>query len=285
MHKTPLICVRLHDLTYFLTNFTQSTSLIVRTVYLIIGFFFVWCLLCAQWYLFWVKGLSPKPENINPHESAWAIVEIMLMVLVSVLIGFALAWLLKQQDVVKHEQEVQNLLTERAAHLASQHALHEQIQKSENILARARETFREDFLTVSRDNERLKAELEESGRAKEVLTGELTKHQHEITLVSAQLDQCKKEFGLLQLAKQKLEHEPVEKTSEAPDDLKVINGIGPGIEKKLNAEGIYTFRQISELTEDSIKKLTDTILFFPGRIERDRWVEQASKLYLDKIRK
>jgi predicted flap endonuclease-1-like 5' DNA nuclease len=68
------------------------------------------------------------------------------------------------------------------------------------------------------------------------------------------------------------------------DDLKVIKGIGPGIEKKLNQQGIYSYRQISEFTPDSIKKLTEAILFFPGRIERDRWVEQASKLYLDKIR-
>ena len=69
------------------------------------------------------------------------------------------------------------------------------------------------------------------------------------------------------------------------NDLKVIKGIGPGIEKKLNQQGIYSYRQISEFTPDSIKKLTEAILFFPGRIERDRWVEQASKLYLDKIRK
>jgi predicted flap endonuclease-1-like 5' DNA nuclease len=274
----------------------------VRSVYIIIGFFFVWCLLCAQWYLFWVKGLSPQPENINPHESAWAIAEILMMILISVLIGFALAWFLRQQIILKQKEEVQNLLTERSAHLASQHIMQEQIQKSETILARARETFREDFLTVSRDNERLKAELDEFSRIKETLDTEVTKLQSENEAIQSKLDQSKKEFSQLQLAKQKFESDQEllaqksvtqnsinERQSSKPDkedkdDLKVIKGIGPGIEKKLNQQGIYSYRQISDFTPDFIKKLTEAILFFPGRIERDRWVEQASKLYLDKIR-
>jgi predicted flap endonuclease-1-like 5' DNA nuclease len=253
--------------------------------------------------MFWVKGLSPNPENINPHESAWAIAEILLMILISVLIGFALAWFLRQPIISTQKEEVQILLNERSAQLASQHVMEEQIQKSESVLARARETFREDFLTVSRENERLKAELDESIRAKENLDTEVDKLQTEKESIQLRLDQSKKEFNQLQLAKQKLESDqelqaqklvtqPINSERSAAktdkedkDDLKVIKGIGPGIEKKLNQQGIFSYRQISEFTPDYIKKLTDAILFFPGRIERDRWVEQASKLYLDKIRK
>jgi predicted flap endonuclease-1-like 5' DNA nuclease len=253
--------------------------------------------------MFWVKGLSPNPENINPHESAWAIAEILLMILISVLIGFALAWFLRQPIISNQKDEVQILLNERSAQLASQHVMEEQIQKSESVLARARETFREDFLTVSRENERLKAELDESIRAKENLDTEVDKLQTEKESIQLRLDQSKKEFNQLQLAKQKLESDqelqaqklvtqPINSERSAAktdkedkDDLKVIKGIGPGIEKKLNQQGIFSYRQISEFTPDYIKKLTDAILFFPGRIERDRWVEQASKLYLDKIRK
>jgi predicted flap endonuclease-1-like 5' DNA nuclease len=253
--------------------------------------------------MFWVKGLSPNPENINPHESAWAIAEILLMILISVLIGFALAWFLRQPIISKQKEEVQILQNERSAQLASQHVMEEQIQKSESVLARARETFREDFLTVSRENERLKAELDESIRAKENLDTEVDKLQTEKESIQLRLDQSKKEFNQLQLAKQKLESDqelqaqklvtqPINSERSAAktdkedkDDLKVIKGIGPGIEKKLNQQGIFSYRQISEFTPDYIKKLTDAILFFPGRIERDRWVEQASKLYLDKIRK
>ena len=65
--------------------------------------------------------------------------------------------------------------------------------------------------------------------------------------------------------------------SEA-DDLKVISGVGPFLEKKLNAINIYTFRQIANFTPEDIDKVNDIIEFFPGRIERDNWVGQAASL-------
>ncbi|MBD2704371.1 hypothetical protein IC229_27270 [Spirosoma sp. BT702] len=65
--------------------------------------------------------------------------------------------------------------------------------------------------------------------------------------------------------------------SEA-DDLKAIVGVGPFLEKKLHAIGIYTFRQIASFTTEDIHKVNDIIEFFPGRIERDDWVGQAKSL-------
>ena len=63
------------------------------------------------------------------------------------------------------------------------------------------------------------------------------------------------------------------------DDLKEISGVGPFIEKKLNALGIYTFEQVKGLNKKDIKMVTDAIKFFPGRIERDKWVGQSRKLF------
>jgi predicted flap endonuclease-1-like 5' DNA nuclease len=62
------------------------------------------------------------------------------------------------------------------------------------------------------------------------------------------------------------------------DDLKKINGIGPFIEKKLNNIGIYTYRQISKFTDYEIDAVTQLIEFFPGRIKRDNWKQQAASL-------
>ncbi len=62
------------------------------------------------------------------------------------------------------------------------------------------------------------------------------------------------------------------------DDLKKINGIGPFIEEKLNKLGIYTYEQISQLDKELVDTVTDAIQFFPGRIDRDDWVGQASSL-------
>ena len=67
-------------------------------------------------------------------------------------------------------------------------------------------------------------------------------------------------------------------TIDQKDDLKLISGVGPFIEKKLNKLGIYSFEQIAELSSSQINQITDAIEFFPGRIERDDWVGQARNL-------
>ena len=62
------------------------------------------------------------------------------------------------------------------------------------------------------------------------------------------------------------------------DDLKMISGIGPFIEERLNALDIYTFRQISNFSPQDIEEINDAIEYFSGRIERDEWVAQALEL-------
>ena len=64
------------------------------------------------------------------------------------------------------------------------------------------------------------------------------------------------------------------------DRLTQINGIGPYIEQRLNEIGIYNYSQISRLQLRDIVIITSLIDFFPGRIERDNWVEQANELKL-----
>lgn len=276
----------------------------MRSVYLLVGVFAVWCLLAAFWYLFWIKGLNPKPENINPHESALAIAEILIIVIVSLFIGFGIAWFLRQQNIEKAEAENTELKILLAA--KNQEALHavEHAQKAEQTLNRARETFRADFLTVSRENERLKTIEETYKSEQELLQQQIAILQNTVTDLQRGFNDANQEALLYKLEKEKLQVELSElrqvkssaksRTADAQqitpsgvreiDDLKVINGIGPGIEAKLNKAGIFSFRQISELTEESIEQLSSVIEFFPGRITRDRWVEQASKLYLDKLR-
>jgi predicted flap endonuclease-1-like 5' DNA nuclease len=62
------------------------------------------------------------------------------------------------------------------------------------------------------------------------------------------------------------------------DDLTIISGIGGWINEKLNALDIYTFRQISKFTKDDVHIITEAIEYFPGRIERDEWIQQAQEL-------
>ena len=61
------------------------------------------------------------------------------------------------------------------------------------------------------------------------------------------------------------------------DDLKLISGVGPVLENKLNELGIYHFRQIAKFEAKDIDLVNDAMAF-PGRIERDEWIAQAANL-------
>jgi len=67
------------------------------------------------------------------------------------------------------------------------------------------------------------------------------------------------------------------KPKGAPDDLKLIKGISPELEKKLNKLGLIKFDQIANLTDDEIIKL-DEALSLNGQIENDDWVAKAVAL-------
>lgn len=66
-------------------------------------------------------------------------------------------------------------------------------------------------------------------------------------------------------------------SSESKNDLKRIKGIGPVYEEKLNELGIYTFEQVSKLSDDAVNALED-LTGFPGRVEREDWIGQAKNL-------
>ena len=66
------------------------------------------------------------------------------------------------------------------------------------------------------------------------------------------------------------------------DDLQTIKGIGPFIEEKLNALGIFTFEQVSKMTAKIEEEVNIAIEFFPGRVKRDEWAKQAKQLHKGK---
>lgn len=68
----------------------------------------------------------------------------------------------------------------------------------------------------------------------------------------------------------------VMKAGEA-DNLKLIRGIGPQNERRLNDLGITTLSQIASWSARDEEHFGD-VLAFPGRIEREEWVSQAKVL-------
>ncbi|MGJ8664938.1 MAG: NrfD/PsrC family molybdoenzyme membrane anchor subunit [Patiriisocius sp.] len=66
--------------------------------------------------------------------------------------------------------------------------------------------------------------------------------------------------------------------TQTADDLKKISGVGPVMEQKLHQLGIYTFAQVSRMTNEDYDLLDEIIGEFPGRAKRDDWAGQAAKL-------
>ena len=60
-----------------------------------------------------------------------------------------------------------------------------------------------------------------------------------------------------------------------PDDLSLINGIEEFTQRKLNALGIFTFRQIANIDSDAGKDVNDALELLPGKVAELAWAQQA----------
>ena len=69
----------------------------------------------------------------------------------------------------------------------------------------------------------------------------------------------------------------------APDDLKLIVGVGPVLERMLHQLGVTTYRQVARWSERDIDEFDAKLHEFPGRIRRDGWVTQARALHQSKF--
>jgi large subunit ribosomal protein L21 len=65
------------------------------------------------------------------------------------------------------------------------------------------------------------------------------------------------------------------------NNISLISGIGPTIEKKLRAAGVNTWSQIAAWTDADIAKFDDE-LKLRGRATREEWIEQAKELLAGK---
>ena len=70
---------------------------------------------------------------------------------------------------------------------------------------------------------------------------------------------------------------------DARDNLKLIKGVGPAIEKTLNEMGILRFDQIAEMSEYDIDRVAHRMKGFRSRIYREDWIGQARDLHDQKV--
>jgi predicted flap endonuclease-1-like 5' DNA nuclease len=62
------------------------------------------------------------------------------------------------------------------------------------------------------------------------------------------------------------------------DDLKLIWGVGPEIEKLLNEHGVHRFEQIANWTSKDMSWFEGLLPAFKGRPESEKWIEQCKRL-------
>jgi predicted flap endonuclease-1-like 5' DNA nuclease len=62
---------------------------------------------------------------------------------------------------------------------------------------------------------------------------------------------------------------------EAADDLKKIRGIGPGLERRFNAAGVFSYAQLAELSHQELQKIAART----KKAHRASWAQEARRLH------
>ncbi len=108
--------------------------------------------------------------------------------------------------------------------------------------------------------------------------------EHVVAELERERDLARHELAAALFQLENLEHEifalqPPSANGHAPDevldDLKVINGITPFLEKKLHHAGVHRLEQLAALSPNDLEKLAEVLGVFPARIQREDWVGQA----------
>ncbi len=208
-----------------------------------------------------------------------AFAEIIIMLIIAAAIGFITAWLYYQsvcrKKVAEKQKEIDRLIALVKDREASVTALAADLDKSKsNLIALEAKNKKqsEEIVALKKEIDGLKA-----------LHAEAVKEIDQLKLEGKHIEQelQEKDAVLTRIAQKKhlLNYESFGKATAAEkNDLKIISGIGPFIEEKLNALDIFTFKQIAKFTKKDVSTVTDAIEFFPGRIDRDKWIPQAIEL-------
>ena len=262
----------------------------MRAVYGLIVIFLILIIFFTQWYLCDVRGLC---------EGA-AIFEVVIMILLAFLIGFAGSWIVSENIFFSIRKQVGGLLKEKATlsekvqllereNSAARKQLAEW-QKEASLLAKGLKEAEPLLIETQSKVQQLQDELEQSQRRYQYLKQETDSMRDKSLELKSELELQKTTVEKLQMSLEEKVTPVIKKEEEKSDpnhsrftpstkqvknDLTLISGIGPAIQRKLNDLGIYTFQQVAELTPEMIDKITKQIKFFPDRIARDNWIGQA----------
>ncbi len=188
-------------------------------------------------------------ENLNPLDKPTAIMEIVIMLVVAFLIGYFTRWFSAKQIVIEKISEKPDTDVKK---------------------------YEDEIKNLKAKNAKLSSKLTEQETSCSKLKEELQEHEKLNYELQHKLNKPAPKFKTKEEAAEFLGFKLAKEDEK--EDLTIIKGVGPFIQEKLNELGIYNIEQISGFTIDTIIKVTDAIEYFPGRIQRDFWVEQANEI-------
>ncbi len=229
--------------------------------------------------------------------------EVLAMILVAFLIGIAGAWLLSENTFRFLRSQLGGLQKERTdlrdqlqllekenqsarKHVAEwqqEVSLLAQVKKvTEPLLLEAKNqvsTLEQELKQYRHRYDNLKQETDEMRITAEKLKNELAEERARELNLQSELEKKKSLENQSEIKIPDPKRSRFTPSSwQTKNDLTQISGIGPVIQRRLNELGIYSFKQISELTPEMIDQITRSIKFFPDRIGRDNWIGQAAAL-------
>jgi predicted flap endonuclease-1-like 5' DNA nuclease len=261
----------------------------MRAVYAPIVVFLLLCVFFTRWYLCSIRGLCEVAANL----------EIFIMILSGLFIGIAASWLLSENTFRILKTQLDGLHKEKTGLRNQLQLLEKENQSARKHLAE----WQQEVSLLAQVKKVTEPLLMEAKRQVSTLEQELTQYQRRYENLKLESDEIRdtaarlknelaekraRELKLLSDLKVMEKAVPVEKpvphsrftpsSRDTKNDLTIISGIGPVIQRKLNELGIYSFKQISELTPEMIDKIAESLKVFPDRIGRDNWIGQAAAL-------
>jgi len=226
----------------------------------------------------------------------WSIVSVIWLCLaIAAILGGIIGWLLKSLSCSKKCAEYEDQITRLKASSASVKSTASVSGDSGDAAEwKKKATSLEADLRICQDRQvTIEGELKDwsvksvglsSVGAAVASGGDTSKLQAEIDELKTKLSETENERVYLLDRVKKAESGETLKVvpMEERDDLELINGVGPVLERMLYDMGVYFFKDIAGWDAAKIVEMNEKLPNFRGRIEREGWVESAKEEHFKK---
>lgn len=200
--------------------------------------------------------------------------EVGLFVL-GILIGIGLTWYLqdryRKDDAEEREANFQSRLA----------AMQNEVKESDEALTETRDrliALQMEHRAAEARAKPQEAELAQAKRATEQALEQESKQRQRCAVLEEELARLKGQAGgEMPAVAPDVPAPAVPPAPKTSDDLTLIKGIGKVLARKLRELGVTTFHQLAELSPADAHRINEAI-DFPGRVEREHWIEQARTL-------